>query len=133
MEAATDSVVIASPVIHAWGTDLDGAGAEGDLPGSGLAVANDLGSAMLVSFLVASKVVGDLGFERLCEHAPGSLAGDLIQPGGVGRVPVVAADLDEVGHSAWSSFREIVRTDTRCYPVRSRLRPPNPQLLVIAL
>jgi hypothetical protein len=49
---------------------------------AGFAVADDLGAAVLVSLLVARDVAGDLGFERLGEHPPDSLAGDLVEVGG---------------------------------------------------
>jgi hypothetical protein len=44
----------------------------------GLAVADDLGSTMLVPLLVARDVVGDPSFEGLGQHPPGSLAGNLV-------------------------------------------------------
>jgi hypothetical protein len=68
---------------------------------------------VLVAFLMAGDVVRGFGLKGHREHPPGSLAGDLIQPGRC--VLVAASDLDQVGHAAESSVREILRTDAGSY------------------
>ena len=44
---------------------------------------------------------------------------------------LVCAELGHVAHFAESSFREILRRETRCYPVTSGHQPSNPQHPVI--
>jgi hypothetical protein len=78
-EATAPAVLSFSPVIDTRRPHLDRAGAERHLPRLGLPVADNLRPDVIVSFLVARDVVGDLGFESLGEHPAGALAGDLVK------------------------------------------------------
>lgn len=73
-------VLVDPLVVHAWGLDLDRAGAHRHLPRLALAVAHHERSTVLVSRAsVPLDVGGDLLLEGLLQHAPRSLTRQRVQ------------------------------------------------------
>ena len=105
MEATPAAIVRLSPIIDTRRADFDRAGAERHLPRPRLAVADDLGAAVFVAFLMARDVVRGFLLKSYGEHPAGSLAGDLIEVRGK-FVSIVRAEFDQVGHWVGFSFRE---------------------------
>ncbi len=79
MEATAAAILSLSAVINPRRAHFDGAGTERHFPRARLAIADDLGTAMLVPLLVALDLVRCFGFKGYGEHPPGSLASDLIE------------------------------------------------------